>query len=80
MESTKAGKLLQALISVSTIGTYDDHSDEQLEKDVKSELTGWFGAAVQDWKLLRNYRIPFAQPNQVNSQQACMISVLMKCH
>lgn len=56
-----AGK---ALVSVSTIGTYDNLSDEELERDVKEELTGWFGGTVQDWKLLRNYRIPFAQPNQ----------------
>jgi len=61
------GISLQALVSVSTIGTYDSLSDSELEKEVKAELAGWFGGAVQDWKLLRNYRIPFAQPNQVST-------------
>ena len=63
---------MQALVSVSTVGTYEDQSDQQLASTVKAELEPWFGPYVRDWKLLRNYRIPFAQPNQ-----ACFTSILM---
>ena len=51
-------------MSVSTVGTYEEQSDQQLASTVKAELEPWFGPSVQEWKLLRNYRIPFAQPNQ----------------
>eukprot|EP00878_Enallax_costatus_P001897 GHUV01002057.1.p1 GENE.GHUV01002057.1~~GHUV01002057.1.p1 ORF type:complete len:492 (+),score=106.65 GHUV01002057.1:377-1852(+) len=55
----------QTLVSVSTIGTSPDMSDQQLIATVKSELLQWFGAAeVDSWEHLRTYRIPFAQPNQ----------------
>jgi hypothetical protein len=60
--------ILQALVSVSTVGTLDDLSDEQLTERVKAELAGWFGSgAVASWRHLRTYRIPFAQPNQVGA-------------
>ncbi len=53
-------------MSVSTVGTYDQLSDLQLEAEVRQQLSGWFGAdGVSQWSLLRVYRIPFAQPNQV---------------
>lgn len=55
----------QALVSVSTIGTQDEMSDEQLAEAAKTELAAWFGAQhTATWELLRVYRIPFAQPNQ----------------
>eukprot|EP00877_Chromochloris_zofingiensis_P002485 jgi/Chrzof1/12237/Cz06g26180.t1 len=55
----------QALVSVSTIGTYDGLSDQQLISTVTKELSQWFGASeVASWTHLQTYRIPFAQPNQ----------------
>lgn len=55
----------QTLVSVSTIGTLDELSEQQLVDKVKAELGGWFGAGeVAGWQHLRTYRIPFAQPNQ----------------
>ena len=59
-------KALQALVSVSTIGAFEGRSDDSLAEEVKGELQPWFGSSVADWKLLRNYRIPYAQPNQVS--------------
>lgn len=56
---------MQALVSVSTIGTYDGLSDQQLISTVTKELSQWFGASeVASWTHLQTYRIPFAQPNQ----------------
>lgn len=41
-------------------------SDAQLAHAVKAELGQWFGSdEVSGWQLMRVYRIPFAQPNQV---------------
>ena len=37
--------LLQALVSVSTIGTQADLSDEELTATVKKELAAWWGSA-----------------------------------
>lgn len=69
-----AGK---TLCSVSTVGTFDNLSDSALEAAVRSHLTEWFGASeLNTWKLLRIYRIPFAQPNQVSAPccgATCMI-------
>jgi predicted NAD/FAD-dependent oxidoreductase len=60
-----ASCLLQTLVSVSTIGTQPDLSEQQLVDAVKQELSAWFGAQqVSTWNHLRTYRIPFAQPNQ----------------
>ena len=56
----------KTLVSVSTVGTLDELSDGALEAAVRTQLGGWFGADdVKGWSLLRVYRIPFAQPNQV---------------
>jgi hypothetical protein len=53
-------------VSVSTIGTLPSMTDAQLAEAVKAELGQWFGQdEVGSWQLLRVYRIPFAQPNQV---------------
>ncbi|KAL4854581.1 4-substituted benzoates-glutamate ligase [Chlorella vulgaris] len=55
----------QTLVSVSTIGTCDELSEEQLVAAVKAELGGWFGGGeVAGWEHLKTYRIPFAQPSQ----------------
>lgn len=62
----------QTLVSVSTIGTLDDLSEQQLVDTVKAELGGWFGAdEVAGWQHLKTYRIPFAQPNQVGGGVGC---------
>jgi hypothetical protein len=57
--------LPQTLVSVSTIGTQPDMSEQQLIDAVKQELSAWFSPQqVSTWSHLRTYRIPFAQPNQ----------------
>lgn len=58
----------QTLVSVSTVGTFDNLSDAALEAEVRKQLSTWFGAKeVDSWSHLRTYRIPFAQPNQVSA-------------
>ena len=51
-----------ALVSASILEGPDDPA--VLESEVRTQLAGWFGAAVQGWKLLRIYRIAHAQPDQ----------------
>lgn len=57
----------KSLISVSTQGfnLYDEH---ELAKNIKRELTTWFGKEVQDWQHLKTYHIPQALPNFDKSQ------------
>jgi phytoene dehydrogenase-like protein len=52
----------KSLISVSTQGfnLYDEH---ELAKNIKRELTTWYGKEVQDWQHLKTYHIPQALPN-----------------
>jgi phytoene dehydrogenase-like protein len=52
-----------ALISVSVLGVPAD-GDERLHESVRTQLTGWFGAKVNQWRHLRTYRIPHALPDQ----------------
>ena len=53
-------------MSVSTIGTRDELSEQELVDAVKAELATWFdSSSVAGWQHLKTYRIPFAQPNQV---------------
>lgn len=41
-------------------------SDDALESEVRKQMGKWFGPFdVSSWKLLKIYRIPFAQPIQV---------------
>lgn len=48
---------LQALVSVSVIGTQDAMSDEQLTAAVVQELSAWFGPQqTATWSHLRTYR------------------------
>jgi len=63
----------QTLVSVSTLGTLPNMSDEELQKTVLRELSEWFKnvpekegstANVSTWRHLKTYRIPYAQPNQ----------------
>ena len=55
----------QTLVSVSTVGTLDKMSEADLVKSVQRELKEWFGPEASTWVFMRNYRIPYAQPNQV---------------
>ena len=58
--------LLQHLVSLSTIGTHDELSDDQLASQAKQQMAEWFGPQlVDDWQLLKVYRISYAQPPQV---------------
>ena len=58
--------LLQHLVSLSTIGTHDELSDDQLASQAKQQMAEWFGPQlVDDWQLLKVYRIFYAQPPQV---------------
>lgn len=54
------------LASVSLIGNYKEYDDKQLISLVKQELqVRWFPEAkVDQWRPLRVYRIPYAQPCQ----------------
>ncbi len=66
----------QALVSLSTIGTQPGMSDDELAEKCKAEMAQWFGAEeVASWQLLRIYRIPFAQPDQVQCLHRCSLSV-----
>eukprot|EP00884_Botryococcus_braunii_P017120 jgi/Botrbrau1/4091/Bobra.152_3s0041.2 len=66
----------QTLVSVSTIGTFPNLGDENLANVVKRELALWFGSAsVDDWELLRVYRIPYAQPNQARPSQTAVLTL-----
>jgi phytoene dehydrogenase-like protein len=51
----------RALISVNVLGI--PRIDEQaLERAVRTQLTGWFGKQVADWRPVRQYRIEYALP------------------
>lgn len=52
-------------------------TDEALSSAVHQEMSHWFGPKqTDDWKLLRVYRVPFAQPNQV---AYLMLQHTLKC-
>ncbi len=51
------------LISVVVLG-HMDAEDTILETAVRRELTGWFGPMVNDWRLLKTFRIVHALPDQ----------------
>jgi phytoene dehydrogenase-like protein len=50
----------QSLISVTVLGT----PDGDIEVGVREQLRDWFGTAVDDWRHLQTYRIPYALPGQ----------------
>lgn len=52
----------RSLVSVSVVGIPAD-DDSTLELKVREQLRGWFGAAVDGWRLLRVYRIPHSLPD-----------------
>lgn len=51
-----------ALIS-ATVLDHDHLTVEQIEAESRDQLTRWFGGQVRNWRLLRMYRIPHAQPD-----------------
>jgi phytoene dehydrogenase-like protein len=57
----------KSLISVSTQG-FNLYDENELAKNIKHELTTWFGKEVQDWQHLKTYHIPQALPNFDKSQ------------
>ena len=53
----------RALISVVVVG-HLSANNATVEKNVRQELTEWFGSVVTDWEHLRTYRIVHALPEQ----------------
>ncbi len=51
------------LIAVSCNGI-PDIDDTKLSENIKNELKTWYGNQVDNWKLIKVYRIPYALPNQ----------------
>ena len=51
------------LISASIVGA-PAAEDHLLERQVRVQLSGWFGAPVSDWRHLRTYRVEHALPAQ----------------
>ena len=52
-----------SLVSATVLGVPSD--EDRLRSEVRDQLAGWFGPAVDDWRHLRTYRIPYALPRQV---------------
>ncbi len=57
----------KSLISVSTHG-FDLYDKNELAKNIKRELTTWFGNEVETWQHLQTYHIPQALPTFGNTQ------------
>ncbi len=57
----------QVLISV-TLLKLPQEPDDALAAKVKEELKTWFGAKVEDWEFLKNYRIQYALPTAEHIQ------------
>ena len=53
----------KSLISATVLG-YPKDSDKDLEAEVRAQLSGWFGAMVEQWEHLKTYRILNALPSQ----------------
>lgn len=65
--------VLQALVSVSVIGTQDQMSDEQLTAEVLKEMAVWFGAdKVSTWSHLRTYRLVMDTNGQQERHSVCL--------
>ncbi len=52
-----------ALVSVSTVGV-PDLDDREIDRRLRAQLAGWYGAQVATWDHLATYRIAYAQPRQ----------------
>ena len=53
----------KVLISISYNGN-PAIDDATLAENMKTELKKWYGNQVEDWKMLKTYRIKYALPNQ----------------
>lgn len=53
----------KVLISVSINGI-QDIDDKNLSENIKSELKTWYGNQVENWKMIKVYKINYALPNQ----------------
>ena len=53
----------KVLISVSYNGI-PEINDDVLSENMKSELEVWYGNQVENWKMIKVYRINYALPNQ----------------
>ncbi len=51
----------KSLISVSVLGKLT-HTSEEVVGATRAQLERWFGRIVQQWRTLRIYNVPFAQP------------------
>ena len=61
--SSKYAPTGKVLLSVSYNGI-PEIDDTLLAENMKEELKQWYGNQVDDWKLLKTYRIQYALPNQ----------------
>jgi phytoene dehydrogenase-like protein len=53
------------LVSASVVGgAAGDAGEATLERAVRTQMEGWFGAEVRGWRHLRTYHIRHAQPEQ----------------
>ena len=55
----------KSLMSVTLVGDLEAVPDSVLEKKTRDELSAWWGDSAYEWKLLRIYRVPYAQPAQM---------------
>jgi phytoene dehydrogenase-like protein len=53
----------QALVAASVVGI-PPHDTAELDRLARNQLANWFGREVSGWRLLREYRIPYALPDQ----------------
>ncbi|MDZ7900706.1 MAG: NAD(P)/FAD-dependent oxidoreductase [Arcicella sp.] len=72
----------KSLISIST-QSFDLYDEKALAKNIKRELTEWFGKEVETWQYLRTYHIPQALPTYLNSennaQKLQLSDILYQC-
>jgi phytoene dehydrogenase-like protein len=61
--SNKYSPIGKVLISISYNGI-PAIDDTTLAENMKTELKKWYGNQVEDWKILKTYRINYALPNQ----------------
>jgi len=63
----------KVLISVSYNGLATV-TDFELAENMKKELEQWYGKQVQDWKMIKTYRIDYALPIQDTVKNELSIS------
>jgi len=61
--SSKYAPTGKALLSISYNGI-PEIEDTIVAENMKAELKQWYGNQVDDWKMLKTYRIQYALPNQ----------------